>query len=72
MQSVAHAVLLFLLPLAVMAATEGTGATEAPPIEPLGTGYLVLLGVISLIVLVGFWRHYMRWDEEEDKSDPKE
>lgn len=71
MKSVFSAILFFLMSVSVIAATQETSATEAPAIEPLSTGYLVLLGVVSLVVLIGFWRYYMRWDEEEDKSDPK-
>ena len=70
MKRVFSAMLLFLFSLPVIAATQ-EAAAEPPPIEPLSTGYLVLLGVISLVVFIVFWRHYGRWDTEEDESDPK-
>jgi len=47
-------------------------ATGAPPvIEPLGTVYLVVLGLIAAVVLGGFCWYYMRWDKEEDTPGPK-
>ena len=61
---------LFLMSLPALAATGNTSAAEAA-IEPLGTPYVVLIGLIFIGLLVGFWLYYMRWDKEEDKQDPK-
>ena len=64
------AIVLFLISIPAIAATEEAKAAEAA-IEPLGTPYVILIGLIFIGLLVGFWRYYMRWDEEEKKQDPK-
>ena len=70
MKRILSAMLLFLTSLPAIAVTGDTSAAEAA-IEPLGTPYVVLIGLIFLGLLVGFWMYYMRWDKEEDKQDPK-
>lgn len=64
------AIVLFLISIPAIAATEEAKAAEAA-IEPLGTPYVILIGLIFIGLLVGFWMYYMRWDEEEKKQDPK-
>lgn len=59
--------------LICLAAPSAWAATaESAPeaaIEPLGTGYLILLGCVVAAVLGVFWKYYWRWDEEEKKED---
>jgi len=52
------------------AAQETSGASGPPPVEPLSTGYLLLLGVVFAVIVAGFWKYYMRFDDD-DKSKPK-
>ena len=70
MQRTLAAILLFLLSFSAVAVTGEPGTAEAA-VEPLSAAYLALLGLILVVVLGFFWKHYMRWDEEEDKQDPK-
>jgi hypothetical protein len=63
-------ILLTLAPLSAIAATETASAAEAA-VEPLGTVYVVCIGLAFVVLLVGFWLYYMRWDEEADKPDAK-
>jgi NhaP-type Na+/H+ or K+/H+ antiporter len=67
MKSVFSAVLLFLTSLPAIAATEVNTAEAA--VEPLGTFYVVCMGLVFIGLLVGFYLYYMRWNDEEDKSD---
>jgi hypothetical protein len=64
------AIILFAMSLPAIAATAEAGAAEAT-VEPLGTPYVILIGLIFIGLLVGFWLYYMRWDEGEDQQDPK-
>jgi len=70
MKNVLSAAFLSLFSLPVLSATQ-EATTETPLIEPLGTGYLVILGVVAVAVFFGLWKYYMQWDDEEDKSDRK-
>lgn len=70
MKRTLSAILLFLMSLPAIAVTGDTSAAEAA-IEPLGTPYVVLIGLIFIGLLVGFGMYYLRWDDEEDKQDPK-
>jgi hypothetical protein len=56
--------------LPAIAATEEAKAAEAA-VEPLGTPYVILIGLVFIGLLVGFGMYYLRWDEEEKKQDPK-
>lgn len=60
----------FLMSLPAIAATEEAKAAEAA-VEPLGTPYVILIGLVFIGLLVGFGMYYLRWDKEEDKKDPK-
>ncbi len=71
MQNVLSAILAFLISLPVVSVAQETSATGAPVIEPLGTAYLVVLGVVSIVLVGGFCWYYMRWDREKDKPGPK-
>jgi len=70
MKQTLSAIVIFLMSLPAIAATGEASAAEAA-IEPLGTPYVILIGLIFIGLLVGFWMYYMRWDEEEKKQDPK-
>ena len=70
MKRALSAIAFSLMSLPAIAATEEAKAAEAA-IEPLGTPYVILIGLIFIGLLVGFWMYYMRWDEEEKKQDPK-
>jgi len=70
MKRLFFAIQLFLLSLPSFAATQ-EAAAEAPPIEPLGTGYIIVLAVVSIAVLAVLWKYYGRFDKEEDKADRK-
>lgn len=67
MKNAIPAVLLFLTSLPAIAATE-PNAPEAA-VEPLGTFYVVCIGLVFVGLLVGFYLYYMRWDEDEDKPE---
>ena len=64
------AMLFSLMSLPVIAATGEASAAEAA-VEPLGTPYVILIGLVFIALLVGFGWYYLRWDKEEDKQDPK-
>ena len=70
MQQSFPAIFLSLMSFPAIAAIGETSAAEAA-IDPLGTPYVILIGLIFIGLLVGFWMYYMRWDEEEKKQDPK-
>ena len=70
MKSAFSSALLFLASLPVIAATQETNAAEGA-VEPLGTAYLVVVGLIFIGVLAGFYRYYMRWDGDDDTPDSK-
>ena len=70
MKQALSAMVIFLMSRPAIAATGEASAAEAA-IEPLGTPYVILIGLIFIGLLVGFWMYYMRWDEEEKKQDPK-
>lgn len=56
--------------LPAIAATGEANAAEAA-VEPLGTPYVILIGLVFVGLLIGFGMYYLRWDKEEDKQDPK-
>jgi hypothetical protein len=60
----------FLMALPAIAVTGDTSAAEAA-VEPLGTPYVILIGLVFIALLVGFGMYYLRWDKEEDKKKPK-
>jgi hypothetical protein len=70
MKRITSAIVFFLMSLPAIAATEVAKAAEAA-VEPLGTPYVILIGLVFIALLVGFGMYYLRWDEEEDKQDPK-
>ncbi len=70
MKNAISTILLFLMSLPSIAATEEARAADAA-VEPLGTFYVVCIGLVFVGLLVGFWLYYMRWDEEEDKPNQK-
>jgi len=70
MKRILSAILLFLMSLPAIAATGEAKAAEAA-IEPLGTPYVILIGLVFIGLLIGFGMYYLRWDKEEDKRDPK-
>ena len=59
-----------LMSLPAFAVPGDKGAAEAM-VEPLGTTYVILIGLVFIALLVGFGWYYLRWDKEEDKQDPK-
>ena len=59
-----------LMSLPAFAITGDKSAAEAA-VEPLGTPYVILIGLVFIALLVGFGMYYLRWDKEEDKQDPK-
>jgi hypothetical protein len=61
-------VLLAFAPVTALAAAAETAAAEVAASEPLGTVYLVCIGLAFVAILAGFYLYYMRWDEEEEKS----
>ena len=61
---------LSLMSLPASAITGDKSAAEAA-VEPLGTPYVILIGLVFIALLVGFGMYYLRWDKEEDKQDPK-
>lgn len=67
MKNAFSAVLLFLTSLPAVAETGADTAEGA--VEPLGTFYLVCVALVFAGLLVGFYLYYMRWNEDEDKSD---
>ena len=67
MKNALSSVLLFLTSLPAIAAMEANTAEAA--IEPLGTFYVVCIGLVFVGLLVGFYLYYMRWNDEEDKPD---
>lgn len=71
MKNIVFAVFSFLIPFPALGATqEPNGAGGPPPIEPLSTGYLLLLGVVFAVIVAAFWKYYMRF-EDDDKSKRK-
>ncbi len=40
-------------------------------IEPLGTTYLLIIGLIFLAMLVGAYWYYMRWGDDDKKPGPR-
>jgi hypothetical protein len=70
MKRTLSAIVVFLMSLPAIAATEEAKAAEAA-VEPLGTPYVILIGLVFIGLLVGFGMYYLRWDEEEKKQDPK-
>ncbi len=70
MKKTLPSILLFLMSLPAIAVT-GDASTAEAAVEPLGTPYVILIGLIFIGLLVGFGMHYLRWDEEKDKPDPK-
>jgi len=70
MNRILSAMVFFLVSLPAIAITGDTNAAEAA-VEPLGTPYVILIGLVFIGLLVGFGMYYLRWDNEEDKKDPK-
>jgi len=70
MKRITSAIVYFLVFLPAIAVAVETNAAEAA-VEPLGTPYVILIGLAFIALLVGFGWYYLRWDEEEDKQDPK-
>jgi len=68
MKNALTTLLLFLAPLAAIAATETANAAEAA-VEPLGTLYLVCITLVLVGMLAGFYWYYMRWNKDEDEQD---
>lgn len=70
MKRILSAMVLSLMSFPAFAVTEDKSAAEAA-VEPLGTPYVILIGLVFIALLVGFGVYYLRWDKEEDKQDPK-
>ena len=70
MKRILCAMVLSLMSLPAFAVTGDQSAAEAT-VEPLGTPYVILIALVFIALLVGFGVYYLRWDNEEDKQDPK-
>ena len=70
MKRTLSAIVFYLMSLPAIAATGEAKAAEAA-VEPLGTPYVILIGLVFIGLLIGFGMYYLRWDKEEDKQDPK-
>jgi len=70
MKFVLTAIVLFLDAFPVLAAVQEQAADPAA-IEPLGTGYLIGIAAVFLAILFAVCWHYMKWDDDSDKNDPK-
>lgn len=69
MKNLCAAVFLFMISLPLLAAQQDTNVPDA--VEPLGTPYLVIIGLIFVGMLVGLYWYYMRWDDEDKNSGSK-
>ena len=70
MKRILSAMVFSLMSLPAFAVTGDKSAAEVA-VEPLGTPYVILIGMVFIALLVGFGWYYLRWDKEEDKQDPK-
>ena len=70
MKKVITSILLFLMTFPAIAAMQEATAAEGA-VEPLGTVYVVIIGLIFVSILVVFYLYYMRWDSDEDKPGQK-
>jgi len=63
-------VIPLLLSFPLLAAAQDTSAAP-PEIEPLSTGYLLFLLVVTVAIFAGFWWYYSRPETKDHKSHPK-
>jgi uncharacterized BrkB/YihY/UPF0761 family membrane protein len=66
MKTILSAIVLFLISLPLLAATQEANAP--PEIEPLSAGYLLFLVAVLVLIFAGFWWYYSRPEPGEDKS----